>query len=97
MTLLGKDVEGSKNGKGDGKGGGKGGPKGGGTGTSGAAGSSTQQDGQKKECKFFLTKGGCTRGRQCNFRHRKLLASEGRCFNCGSTEHGIKECMRRSA
>ena len=61
----------------DGKGGGKGGQKGKGSGA--AAGSPPPYTGQKKECKFFLTKSGCSKGGQCTFFHKKLQATDGRC------------------
>ena len=76
-----------------GKGGGKGGDKGKGKGAANAS-PPGQGAGQMKPCDYFLTKRGCNRGGQCPFFHKRLLATDGRCFNCGSTEHGMKECTR---
>ena len=96
--------------KGDGKGGGKqgiskgaskGDPKGGKGGPNAPKGGKT--DGGKtsspvaqagEDCKFFLSKEGCKRGGLCHYNHPRLSAKDGRCFNCGSTEHSMEACER---
>ena len=48
------------------------------------------KDGAQRPCKFFLTEGGCKRGRACTWQH----VSDGskRCYNCGSTKHFAQDC-----
>ncbi|CAK0805588.1 unnamed protein product, partial [Prorocentrum cordatum] len=45
-------------------------------------------------CRFFESDAGCKQGGACTWPHRKLLASEGKCFNCGSKEHSKDACTR---
>ncbi|CAK0858473.1 unnamed protein product [Prorocentrum cordatum] len=85
--------------------GGKGDPKGGKGDTKGkddkGGKSKTDQNssktGAKKLCTFFESAGGCTKGASCSFAHRKLSPSDGKCFNCGSTEHRSADCTRPRA
>ena len=48
------------------------------------------KDRAQRPCKFFLTEGGCKRGRACTWQH----VSDGskRCYNCGSTKHFAQDC-----
>ncbi|CAK0910095.1 unnamed protein product, partial [Prorocentrum cordatum] len=43
-------------------------------------------------CTFFSAPGGCSKGKQCTWYHPKLSPSDGRCFNCGSTQHRSADC-----
>eukprot|EP00971_Amphidinium_carterae_P036010 707757-Amphidinium_carterae.1 len=45
-------------------------------------------------CKHFITDGGCSKGSACVFFHPRVGRGENKCYNCGSKEHGIKECTR---
>ena len=43
-------------------------------------------------CKFFLTEGGCKKGKTCTFLHQ--LDDQKRCWVCGSTAHFAPKCDR---
>eukprot|EP00971_Amphidinium_carterae_P253676 5036058-Amphidinium_carterae.2 len=45
-------------------------------------------------CKHFVTDQGCSKGSTCIFYHPRVGRDEHKCYNCGSKEHGIKECTR---
>eukprot|EP00971_Amphidinium_carterae_P317078 6303203-Amphidinium_carterae.1 len=45
-------------------------------------------------CKHFITDQGCMKGSACVFFHPRVGRGENKCYNCGSKEHGIKECTR---
>ena len=48
-----------------------------------------------KPCGFYLTTKGCSKGRNCTFKHDFGKAKgEGRCFSCGSSEHRQQACTR---
>ena len=53
---------------------------------------------EKKEgkCKFFLTEGGCRRGRSCKWSHEQR-DGEKRCFNCGSNKHFATACPYKTS
>ena len=38
-----------------------------------------------EQCRFFLTDGGCKKGRLCSWRH--TLVDQRRCWTCGAKEH----------
>ena len=48
---------------------------------------------EKKEgkCRFFLTEGGCRRGRSCKWSHDQK-DGEKRCYTCGSNKHFATAC-----
>eukprot|EP00971_Amphidinium_carterae_P067411 1334855-Amphidinium_carterae.1 len=37
---------------------------------------------------------GCRNGAKCKYFHPNVPRSEGKCFNCGSTSHSLKDCDR---
>ncbi|CAE7494271.1 RE1 [Symbiodinium natans] len=45
-------------------------------------------------CKFFMSDAGCRYGKPCIHPHPSLAPADGKCFNCGSVEHGAAECTR---
>ncbi|CAE7234262.1 hypothetical protein AK812_SmicGene14430 [Symbiodinium microadriaticum] len=47
-----------------------------------------------KQCKFFLTDKGCSRGSQCKFEHSFPSREErrARCWECGAKNHSKKDC-----
>ena len=47
----------------------------------------------KSRCKFFLTKSGCRRGKECTWAHDEKDGKR-RCYVCGSTEHLATTCTR---
>ena len=48
---------------------------------------------QKPKCKFFLTDGGCRKGKECGFSH-DMRDEKRRCYTCGSVEHLAPSCTR---
>ena len=48
---------------------------------------------QKPRCKFFLTDGGCRKGKECGFSH-DVRDEKRRCYTCGSVEHLAPSCTR---
>ena len=50
---------------------------------------------KKSPCKFYLTDGGCRRGRLCPYGH--VLDQEKRCWNCGAKDHFAGSCPRSEA
>ena len=67
-----------------------------GTGKGASAASAGNGGGSGKgACKFYGTKGGCKMGRNCwSYHDFGKASSEGRCFNCGSTDHRADVCNR---
>lgn len=56
-------------------------------------GSSTGRfGGEKKKCRFFLTEGGCRRGKECQWLHEK--DDKRRCWTCGAEDHFATTCNR---
>ena len=54
--------------------------------------------GGKGACRFYASKGGCKMGRNCwSYRDNGKAAAEGRCFNCGATDHKAESCARPKA
>ena len=53
---------------------------------------------EKKEgkCRFYLTEGGCRRGRSCKWSHDQK-DGEKRCFNCGSNKHFATSCPYKTS
>ena len=46
-----------------------------------------------KPCKFFVSDGGCKKGKQCGFQHVWGTVNKyGRCWNCGSNQHRREAC-----
>ena len=45
-----------------------------------------------EQCRFFLTDGGCKKGRLCSWRH--TLDDQRRCWTCGAKEHMANVCPR---
>eukprot|EP00971_Amphidinium_carterae_P067866 1343557-Amphidinium_carterae.1 len=43
-------------------------------------------------CKFFTSDEGCKHGGKCSYFHPRVTRDEGKCFNCGSKSHALKEC-----
>ena len=43
---------------------------------------------------FFKKDGGCRRGSLCSYKHARLLARQGKCYNCGAHGHRASECSR---
>eukprot|EP00971_Amphidinium_carterae_P005199 103771-Amphidinium_carterae.1 len=43
-------------------------------------------------CKFFTSDDGCKHGGKCTYFHPRVTRDEGKCFNCGSKSHALKEC-----
>ena len=50
-----------------------------------------KEDAQKTPCKFYLTEGGCKKGRQCTWSH-DLKDDKRRCYSCGSPAHLSNAC-----
>jgi len=50
---------------------------------------------QKPKCKFYLTDGGCRKGKKCGFSH-EMRDERRRCYTCGSVEHLAPSCTRSS-
>ena len=48
---------------------------------------------EKGKCKFYLSDGGCRRGKTCSWSHDQKDEKR-RCFNCGSPEHLSPACQR---
>ena len=48
--------------------------------------------GEKKKCRFFLTEGGCRRGKECQWLHEK--DDKRRCWTCGAEDHFATTCSR---
>ena len=46
------------------------------------------------KCKYYLTQGGCKKGRDCRFSHDQKDDLR-RCYICGSSEHLVPGCPRR--
>ena len=91
-----KGDSGGKGGKSDykGKGGKEGGKKGKGDGK--AKGKGAGKD-TGHQCTHFLSDHGCNFGKTCNNVHARLEASQGKCFNCGGTDHITSVCTRPRA
>ena len=54
--------------------------------------------GGKGACRFYASKGGCKMGRNCwSYHDNGKAAAEGRCFNCGATDHKAESCARPKA
>lgn len=51
-----------------------------------------QRSEQDRTCRFFLTEGGCKKGKQCSWSH--VLDDQRRCWTCGSTRHLAPDCDR---
>jgi len=45
-------------------------------------------------CRFFLTEGGCKKGKECSWLHQ--LDDQRRCWNCGARDHYADKCARPS-
>eukprot|EP00971_Amphidinium_carterae_P311038 6181203-Amphidinium_carterae.1 len=41
-----------------------------------------------------MTEDGCKRGSTCTFFDPRVNREDGRCYNCGSKSHTVKECDR---
>ena len=51
------------------------------------------QAGQKQTmCRNFTSEQGCKHGGICRYVHQRLLPTDGRSFNCGSTQHRSGDC-----
>ena len=48
---------------------------------------------QKPKCKFYLTDGGCRKGKGCGFSH-DVRDEKRRCYTCGSVDHLSPSCTR---
>ena len=48
---------------------------------------------KRSPCKFFLTDGGCRRGRNCPYGH--VPDKEKRCWHCGCKDHLAPQCTRQ--
>jgi len=48
---------------------------------------------QKPKCKFYLTDGGCRKGKECGFSH-DVRDEKRRCYTCGSVDHFSPSCTR---
>ena len=48
---------------------------------------------QKPKCKFYLTDGGCRKGKECGFSH-DVRDEKRRCYTCGSVDHLSPSCTR---
>ena len=46
-----------------------------------------------KKCKFYMTEGGCRKGKECKWSHDQKDERR-RCYICGSTEHLAPTCTR---
>ena len=51
-----------------------------------------EEENQRK-CKFYLSEGGCRKGKECKWSHDQRDEKR-RCFNCGSPEHLSPACTR---
>eukprot|EP00435_Cladocopium_sp_Y103_P057857 s294_g20.t1 len=48
-------------------------------------------------CRFFASDEGCKKGSECTFKHDwGGVEKQGRCFNCGSTQHSKRDCPVKS-
>eukprot|EP00438_Fugacium_kawagutii_P030710 Skav213064 [mRNA] locus=scaffold364:594309:601403:- [translate_table: standard] len=59
----------------------------------GSPGGRTGEESPKARCKFFLTEGGCKRGKACTWSHDGKDDKK-RCWNCGSVDHFAPACTR---
>eukprot|EP00438_Fugacium_kawagutii_P029791 Skav227164 [mRNA] locus=scaffold502:278286:285743:- [translate_table: standard] len=50
---------------------------------------------EKPVCRFFLTDGGCKRGKSCKWSH-DVKDEKRRCWTCGAVDHMSSQCPRRS-
>ena len=48
---------------------------------------------QKPKCKFYLTDGGCRKGKECGFSH-DVRDEKRRCYTCGSVDNLSPSCTR---
>ena len=48
--------------------------------------------GQRTHCRFFLTEGGCKKGKACSWPH--VMDDQRRCWTCGSLQHYAPACDR---
>ena len=54
--------------------------------------------GEKPVCRYFLSDSGCKKGQKCSFPHEwKGVSKQGRCWNCGSSQHMKSECPVKEA
>ncbi|CAK0818301.1 unnamed protein product [Prorocentrum cordatum] len=53
--------------------------------------------GSERFCPNFNRDSGCNHGANCRQKHRRLAASDGKCFNGGSTKHRNEECSTEAA
>ena len=47
---------------------------------------------REETCRFFLTDGGCKKGRSCEWKH--VLDEQRRCWTCGGKDHLANNCPR---
>ena len=53
---------------------------------------------EKPVCRYFLSESGCKKGQKCTFPHEwKGISKQGRCWNCGSSQHMKSECPVKEA
>ena len=53
----------------------------------------TEEAGGKPRCRFFLTDGGCRKGKLCGYAHEGRDEKK-RCWNCGGVDHFAPACAR---
>ena len=53
----------------------------------------SEEERGKVRCRFYLTEGGCRKGKECTWLHDGKDEKR-RCYNCGSTEHLSPVCTR---
>lgn len=67
--------------------------KGGKTDLKPSKGENKPASGEKPVCRYFLSDSGCKKGQKCSFPHEwKGVQKQGRCWNCGSTQHMKPDC-----
>ena len=52
-----------------------------------------QAEGDRQKCKFFLSEGGCRKGKECKWAHDQR-DDRRRCYNCGAVDHMSNVCTR---
>ena len=70
------------------------------TGRDGSAAAATQKTDKQGlsavgiDCEFLKNDLGCRQGSLCSYKHAKMLATRGKCYNCGPLGHRACECSR---
>ena len=64
----------------------------GGSGKSGGKGKEDSPQKKDEPCRFFLTDGGCKKGKGCGWKH--VLDDQRRCWSCGAKDHYSNNCPR---